>query len=95
MLFLTNLLGSEKAYWSWPKSCLGQVFNFKLDSFADMNELYGANAKPYLKLKLGPRFCPASLSLSTNQLGVQFLVSAGIVLVLINNLIVVYNNITK
>jgi hypothetical protein len=86
MLLLSNLLGNKKENGSEPKSCLGRVFNFKLDSFADMNELYGANAKPCLKLKLGPRFCPASLSLSTNQLGVLFLVSAGMILILINNL---------
>jgi hypothetical protein len=33
-------------------------------SFALLKELHGANARPNLKLKTRPSFCPASLSLS-------------------------------
>jgi hypothetical protein len=31
-----NKLGSPKANGREPKSCLGRVFNFKLDSFASL-----------------------------------------------------------
>jgi len=47
-----------------PKSCLGHVFNFKIGHFPVMKEVHGANARPYLKLKIWPGFCPASLRLS-------------------------------
>ncbi len=55
--------GRTKANEGKPKSCLGQVFHFKLGSFALLAELHGADARPYIKLKTRPRFCPASLSL--------------------------------
>jgi hypothetical protein len=48
--------GSAKANGREPKSCLGRVFNFKLDSFADTKDACG-----YLKLKTRPRFCPVSI----------------------------------
>jgi hypothetical protein len=47
-----------------PKSCLGQLFNFKLGSFAVWEDVRDANARPHLKLKTQPRFHPARLSLS-------------------------------
>jgi hypothetical protein len=43
-----------------PKSCLGRVFQIKLDSFAVVKKVHGSNKRPYLKLKTRPRFCPAS-----------------------------------
>ena len=36
-------VGGVKANGREPKSCFGQVFNFKLDSFALLKEVHGAN----------------------------------------------------
>jgi hypothetical protein len=42
------------------KSCLGQVFNFKLGSFASKQHKRVVNMQPLLKLKNLPRFSPAN-----------------------------------
>jgi hypothetical protein len=43
----------------WPK-----FLHFKLGRFSVMKEVHGANVCPNLKLKIGPKYFPASLSLS-------------------------------
>ncbi len=52
--------GSVKANGREPKSCLGQVFNYKLGCFDGMHILICADARPHLELKTRPRFCPVS-----------------------------------
>jgi hypothetical protein len=47
-----------------PQSGLGQVFNFKLDSFTSYQHKCMAFTQPHLKLKILSRFCPISRSLS-------------------------------
>ena len=47
-----------------PKSCLGQVFNFKLGCFVMCTIAWSTQAQPSLMLKTQPRFCPVSLTLS-------------------------------
>ncbi len=39
-----------------PRSCLGRVFNFKLDRFASLHNKCMAHIQPLLKLKTWPRF---------------------------------------
>jgi hypothetical protein len=46
------------------KSCLGQVFNFKLGRFDVIHILNCVGGHPHLELKIRPSFCPASCSLS-------------------------------
>jgi hypothetical protein len=53
---------SAKANVREPKSCLGRVFHLRLGSFADMKKVQVAHARPSVKLKTLPRFCPPSLS---------------------------------
>ncbi len=43
-----------------PRSCLGQVFNIKLGSFASKQLNCMAHTKPLLELKTRPRFRPVS-----------------------------------
>jgi hypothetical protein len=43
-----------------PKTCLGQVFNYKLGCFDDLHVLIYVGAHPYLKLKTWLRFSPVS-----------------------------------
>ncbi len=50
-IYLPNdAVQSAKANWREPKSCLGRVFNFKLDSFASYQ-----HKRPLLELKTRPR----------------------------------------
>ncbi len=53
-----------KANWRKPKNGLGRVFHLKLASFAVIKEVHGANKRPFLKLKIRPRLCPGSISLT-------------------------------
>ncbi len=52
-----DLTGSANANRRGTKNSLGQVFHFKLGSFADLKEVHGATAPPYLKL-LRAQVCP-------------------------------------
>jgi hypothetical protein len=49
-----------------PKSCLDQVFNFKLDYVDLMHDdlVQGIQKIPNLELKPQPRFCPVSETLT-------------------------------
>jgi hypothetical protein len=62
--FIAIVSGQHEVTMREPK--LGQVFNFKLASFAIMKEMHGAIVCPYLKLKTWPGFCPAGLTWSVN-----------------------------
>ncbi len=55
---------SVKANRRVPKSCLGQVFNFKLGHSDSMYELNCADALSHLELKTLPRFSPDSYKFS-------------------------------
>jgi hypothetical protein len=44
-----------------PKSCLGQVFNFKLGCFCHEYNCVAQTNKPQLELKTRPLFCPLNL----------------------------------
>ncbi len=46
-----------------PGSCVSQVFNSKLGCFVVQDEWDSVHTHPHLKLRNGPKFCPASLSL--------------------------------
>ncbi len=46
-----------------PKSCLGQVLNYKLGCFDDVHVPICVHIHPHLELKTRPRFCLVSLSL--------------------------------
>ncbi len=46
-----------------PRSCLCQVFNFRLGSFVSKQCYWITCARPHLELKTWPRFCPVSRSL--------------------------------
>jgi hypothetical protein len=52
--------GSTKANGREPKSCLGQVFNFKLGRFCYEWNCMTYTSMPTLVLKTWPRFCPVS-----------------------------------
>jgi hypothetical protein len=47
-----------------PKSCLGQIFNFKLDRFASEQHRGMTYTWPLSELKTRPRFYPVSWSFS-------------------------------
>jgi hypothetical protein len=70
-LVLLTFRGVQKLTGKNLKVVWGQVFHFKLDSFAVIKEVHGAKARPCLKLKTRPRFYPASLSLSMDYLTKQ------------------------
>ncbi len=55
---------SMKANGREPKSCSGRVLNFKLGCFVMCTIAWLIQARPSLELKIWPRFCPVSLSLS-------------------------------
>jgi hypothetical protein len=55
---------SAKANGREPKSCLRQVFNYKLGCFGDMHILNCVGTCPHLELKTWPRFRPVGYSLS-------------------------------
>jgi hypothetical protein len=57
--------GSAKANGRETNSWLGRVLHFKSASFSVMKEVHGTNARPYLRVKTRPRFCPDSLSFPT------------------------------
>jgi hypothetical protein len=59
--------GSAKANGREPKSCLGRVFNFKLDCFVVYNCMAYIQVLPSLQWKTRPRFRPVSLSLSMTR----------------------------
>ncbi len=56
--------GSAKANGREPKSCLCQVFNFKLGCFVMYATARHIQPRPSLELKTRPRFRPVSSSLS-------------------------------
>ncbi len=59
MCFLSSALTGNVMYDGRdPKSCLGQVFNLKLDSFAQWQFQCMAYTWSLLELKTQPRFCP-------------------------------------
>ncbi len=58
--FEHGMAGSVKANGSEPKSCLGRVFNFKLDCFVMYAIERHIQAHPSLELKTRPRFCPVN-----------------------------------
>jgi hypothetical protein len=60
--------GSAKAIGREPKSCLGQVFNFKLGCFVRCTIAWPIQVRPSLQWKTRPRFRPVSLSLSMAQI---------------------------
>ncbi len=62
-----NEPGSTKANGKEPETCLGQVFNFKLDCFNHVRVLIYADTHPHLQLKTRPSISPISLSLSINE----------------------------
>ncbi len=70
--FPSNLFLRTWTCWNPSRKCdmdilkvvLGQVFNFKLDSFASKQNTSVIFLQPVLELKTWPRFCPVSLSLS-------------------------------
>jgi hypothetical protein len=47
-----------------PSSCLGRIFNSKLGSFVSKQRNCTARTQLLLELKIRPRFCPVSCSLS-------------------------------
>ncbi len=55
--------GSMKANGREPKSCLDQVFNFKIGCFVVCTIAWPIQARPSLEFKTRPRFNPVSLSL--------------------------------
>ncbi len=57
-------VGSAKANGREPKSCLGRVFNFKLDCLASQQNKCMADMQSLLELKTRPRFCPVNWILS-------------------------------
>ncbi len=57
-------LGSIKAKGRSSKSCLSQVFNFKLSCFAVVKESFNVRTRPHLKLINRPKFCPPVWSFS-------------------------------
>jgi hypothetical protein len=59
--------GSTKANGREPKSCLGQVFNFKLDCFVTYAIERHIQAHPSLELNTLPWFRPVSWSLSMSE----------------------------
>ncbi len=64
MVIVIVCSGSARAYGNEPESCLGRVFNFKLDSYAVVKDVHCTHACTYLNLKTWPRFRPVSLSSS-------------------------------
>ncbi len=50
-----------------PRSCLGRVFNFKLGCSVSEKCNCTACTRPLLELKIQPRFCPVSWSLSMQR----------------------------
>ncbi len=61
-------LGSTNANARKPKSCLGQVFNFKSGCFVIHTIAWFTQAQLSLELKTRPRCCPVSLGLSMEGL---------------------------
>ncbi len=55
-----DFTGSAKANRREPKTCLGRVFNYKLDCFNDVHVLIYVDAHPHFYLKTQPRFSPVS-----------------------------------
>jgi len=55
--------GSAEAIRRGPKSCLGQVINFKLGCFVIHSIAQNTQARPSLELNTRTRFCSDSLSL--------------------------------
>jgi hypothetical protein len=66
ILYLSKTIpGSAKANRRKPKSCFGQVFNFKFGCFFVKSVIaWHRHACPHVELKAWPGFCPVSLSLS-------------------------------
>jgi hypothetical protein len=56
----TAVTGSLKDNGREPKTCLGQVFNYKLSCLDDVHVLIYMEARPHLQLKMWPRFIPVS-----------------------------------
>jgi hypothetical protein len=56
--------GSAISNWRVTKSCLGQVFNYKLGHFATLLSNCIASMQPLIELKTRPGVCPVSKSLS-------------------------------
>jgi hypothetical protein len=50
-----------------PKICLGQVFNFEIDSFASYQDERTVLVQPFLELKTRHRVRPATRSLSMHS----------------------------
>ncbi len=53
-------LGSAISIGREPDSCLGRVFNFKLDSFASNQHKYTLFVQPFIELKNRPRVRPVN-----------------------------------
>jgi hypothetical protein len=68
-------MGCAKANRTEPKSCLGQVFKFKLGCFVMCTIACHIQAWPSLELKTRPTYHPVSLSLSTNRITLRFCAS--------------------
>jgi hypothetical protein len=60
-------LGSVKANGREPKSCLGQVFIFKLGCLDMCTIALPIQVQPNLEWRTQPKFCPVSLSLSMQK----------------------------
>ncbi len=47
-LYMQQATWSEKANGRQPKTCLGRIFNYKLDCFRDVHELICVYTRPHL-----------------------------------------------
>jgi hypothetical protein len=59
-IFGQDLAGSSEANGRDTKTCLGQVFNYKLGCFDDVHILIYVDSRPHLWLKTRPRFSPVN-----------------------------------